>query len=255
MDFRCWWSCFPRRRSRCWMNGSTWIINLKMVVFRQTNSSLHWFWGEVFQSMNYHERQIPGKEVRSKHFSNLDNYAEQTLPLLARRPLSVSCSQRGRRNKPPLLGRPFHCFIALEETRLVFFVAISSWHDVLSKSRLRFQVVSSFPKQFTLGVLNATLDLAALVLVGVVGFLGSEVSCLPLSPVVSLHVGGGCWLVWPPSWALKWSCLPLSPVVSLDVGGGCWLVWPHLEQKHSEIKITGFTLNLLSVNCLGSTLV
>ena len=36
-------------------------------------------------------------------------------------------------------------------------------------------------------------------------------SCLPLSPVVSLHVGGGCWLVWPPSWALKWSCLPLSP--------------------------------------------
>ena len=44
--------------------------------------------------------------------------------------------------------------------------------------------------------------------------------CLPLSPVVSLHVGGGCWLVWPPSWALKWSCLPLSPVVY-----GCWLVW------------------------------
>ena len=43
-------------------------------------------------------------------------------------------------------------------------------------------------------------------------------SCLPLSPVVSLHVGGGCWLVWPPSWALKWSCLPLSPVVSLHVG-------------------------------------
>ena len=40
----------------------------------------------------------------------------------------------------------------------------------------------SFPKQFTVGVLNATLDLAALVLVGVVGFLGSEVV---LSPVVS----------------------------------------------------------------------
>ena len=39
-----------------------------------------------------------------------------------------------------------------------------------------------FPKQFTVGVLNATLDLAALVLVGVVGFLGSEVV---LSPVVS----------------------------------------------------------------------
>ena len=109
-----------------------------------------------------------------------------------------------------------------------------------------------FPKQFTVGVLNATLDLAALVLVGVVGFLGSEVV---LSPLVSLHVGGGCWLVWPPSWALKWSCLPLSPVVSLHVGGGCWLVWPHLEQKHSEVKITGFNRNLLTVNCLGSTLV
>ena len=92
-------------------------------------------------------------------------------------------------------------------------------------------------------------------LVGVVGFLGSEVVLSPVSPVVSLHVGGGCWLVWPPSWALKWSCLPLSPVVSLHVGGGCWLVWPHLEQKHSEIKITGFNLNLLTVNCLGSTLV
>ena len=84
-------------------------------------------------------------------------------------------------------------------------------------------------------------------------------SCLPLSlpisPVVSLYVWGGCWLVWPPSWALKWSCLPLSPVVSLHVGGGGWLVWPHLEQKYSEIKITGFNLNLLTVNCLGSTLV
>ena len=51
-------------------------------------------------------------------------------------------------------------------------------------------------------------------------------SCLPLSPVVSLHVGVGCWLVWSASWALKWSCLPLSPGVSLHVGGGCWLVWP-----------------------------
>ena len=39
-----------------------------------------------------------------------------------------------------------------------------------------------FPKQFTVGVLNATLDLAALVLVGAVGLLGSEVV---LSPVVS----------------------------------------------------------------------
>ena len=49
---------------------------------------------------------------------------------------------------------------------------------------LRFRMF--FPKQFTvgvlIGVLNATLDLAALVLVGVVGFLGSDVV---LSPVVS----------------------------------------------------------------------
>ena len=74
-----------------------------------------------------------------------------------------------------------------------------------------------------MGVLNATLDLAALVLVGVVGFLGSEVV---LSPVFSLHVGGGC--LW---------------------------VWPHLDQKHSKIKITGFNLILLTINCLGSTLV
>ena len=35
---------------------------------------------------------------------------------------------------------------------------------------------------FTVGVLNVTLDLAALVLIGVVGLLGSEVV---LSPVVS----------------------------------------------------------------------
>ena len=82
-------------------------------------------------------------------------------------------------------------------------------------------VVGFFPKQFTVGVLNATstLDLAALVLVGVAAILGSEVVLSPailgsevvLSPVVSLHVGGGCWLVWSASWALKWSCLPLSP--------------------------------------------
>ena len=55
------------------------------------------------------------------------------------------------------------------------------------------------------------------VLVGVVGFLGSEVvlspvvsRCLRLSP----FMWGGCWLVWSASWALKWSCLPLSPIVS-----------------------------------------
>ena len=51
------------------------------------------------------------------------------------------------------------------------------------------------------------------VLVGVAAILGSEVV---LSPVVSgclrlSFLGGGCWLVWSASWALKWSCLPLSP--------------------------------------------
>ena len=69
------------------------------------------------------------------------------------------------------------------------------------------------------------------VLVGVVGFLGSEVV---LSPVVSHclrsspFMWGGCWSVWSASWALKWSCLPLSPIVSgcLPSCGGswCWLV-------------------------------
>ena len=115
-----------------------------------------------------------------------------------------------------------------------------------------------FPKQFTVGVLNATLDLAALVLVGVVGFLGSEVvlspvvsGCLPscggwvlvgvvgflgsevvLSPVVSrrLRLSPFMWGVgvgWCGRLLGLWSglvsrCLPLSPVVSLH---GCWLVW------------------------------
>ena len=51
------------------------------------------------------------------------------------------------------------------------------WRSCDSASRESF-----FPKQFTVGVLNATLDLAALVSVGVVGFLVSEVV---LSPVVS----------------------------------------------------------------------
>ena len=50
------------------------------------------------------------------------------------------------------------------------------------REKWRAQNFKFFPKQFTVGVLNATLDLAALVLVGVVGFLGSEVV---LSPVVS----------------------------------------------------------------------
>ena len=53
-------------------------------------------------------------------------------------------------------------------------------------------------------------------LVGVAAILGSE---MVLSPVVFV-MWGGCWLVWSASWALKWSCLPLSPVVSLHVGVG-----------------------------------
>ena len=63
-------------------------------------------------------------------------------------------------------------------------------------------------------------------LVGVAAFLGSEVV---LSPVVS-------------------GCLP-------SCGGWGVVGVPHLEQKYSEIKITGVNLNLLTVNCLGSTLV
>ena len=73
-----------------------------------------------------------------------------------------------------------------------------------------------FPKQFTVGVLNATLDLAALVLaalvlVGVVGFLGSEVV---LSPVVSgcLPSCGGWVLVGVVGFL--GSEVVLSPVVS-----------------------------------------
>ena len=81
------------------------------------------------------------------------------------------------------------------------------------------------PDKYQFGVLNATLDLAALVLVGVAAILGSEVvlspvvsGCLPscggwvlvgvvgflgsevvLSPVVSGCLPS-CGLVWPPSW-------------------------------------------------------
>ena len=68
-----------------------------------------------------------------------------------------------------------------------------------------------FPKQFTVGVLNATLDLAALVLVGVVGFLGSEVV---LSAVVSrcLPSCGGWVLVGVVGFL--GSEVVLSPVVS-----------------------------------------
>ena len=80
-----------------------------------------------------------------------------------------------------------------------------------------------FPKQFSVGVLNATLDLAALVLVGVVGFLGFEVV---LSPVVSgcLPLCGGWVLVGVA--AFLGSEVVLSPVVSgcLPSCGGWVLV-------------------------------
>ena len=56
------------------------------------------------------------------------------------------------------------------------------FHGILELFSIMKSTMDFFPKQFTVGVLNATLDLAALVLVGVVGFLGSEVV---LSPVVS----------------------------------------------------------------------
>ena len=74
-----------------------------------------------------------------------------------------------------------------------------------------------FPKQFTVGVLNATLDVAALVLVGVVGFLGFEVV---LSPVVSgcLPSCGGRGVVGVA--AFLGSEVILSPVVSLYLGVG-----------------------------------
>ena len=89
--------------------------------------------------------------------------------------------------------------------------------------------MSFFPKQFTVGVLNATLDLAALVLVGVVGFLGSEVV---LSPVVSscLPSYGGWVLVGVATF------LGSEMVVSLHVGGGSWLLWPHLGQNIQKSK-------------------
>lgn len=65
-----------------------------------------------------------------------------------------------------------------------------------------------FPKQFTVGFLNATLDLAALVLAGVAEFLGSDVV---LAPFGSFY-GGGAGVVLR---ALKWSWAPFGslPVV------------------------------------------
>ena len=66
-------------------------------------------------------------------------------------------------------------------------------------------------------------------LVGVVGFLGSEVV---LSPVVSgcLPSYGGWVLVGVAAF------LGSEMVVSLHVGGGSWLLWPHLEQNIQKSK-------------------
>ena len=87
------------------------------------------------------------------------------------------------------------------ETLSIFFAEFKHckfWNQsLLTCNSNHVKKLPFFPKQFTVGVLNATLDLAALVLVGVVGCLGSEVV---LSPVVS-------------------HCLRLSPFM-WGVGGG-----------------------------------
>ena len=60
--------------------------------------------------------------------------------------------------------------------------------------------------------------------VGVAAFFGPE---MVLAPFASLHVGGGCWLVLPPSSVLKWCWLPLAPLCGvaafLDSEEWCWL--------------------------------
>ena len=90
-------------------------------------------------------------------------------------------------------------------------------------------------------------------LVGVVGFLGSEVV---LSPVVSrslrlspFMLGGGCWLVWPASWALKWSCLPLSPIVSgcLPSFGG-WVLVGVVGFLGSEVVLSSVVSHCLRLS-------
>ena len=47
-----------------------------------------------------------------------------------------------------------------------------AWPDDFTMSHVPLVFFIFFPKQFTVGVLNATLDLAALVLVGVAVFFG-----------------------------------------------------------------------------------
>ena len=92
-------------------------------------------------------------------------------------------------------------------------------------------------------------------LVGVVGFLASEVV---LSPGVSgcLPSCGGWVLVGVA--AFLGSEVVLSPVVSgcLPSCGGRVLVGVAASRTETfRAQITGFNLNLLTVSCLGSTLV
>ena len=116
-------------------------------------------------------------------------------------------------------------------------------------------------REFTVGVLNATLDLAALVLVGVVGFLGSEVV---LSPVVSgcLPSCGGWVLVGVA--AFLGSEVVLSPVVSgcLPSCGGWVLVGVaasrtktfrnqnhRFQSKFAYCKLFGVYAGVICVHC------
>ena len=64
------------------------------------------------------------------------------------------------------------------------------------------------------------------VLVGVAAILGSEVVLSPVASCCLPSCGGWVLVVWSASWALTWSCLPLSPVVSccLPSCGGWVLV-------------------------------
>lgn len=152
MDFRCWWSCFPRRRSRYWMNGSSWIINLKRVGFSPAVKQLSplIFRGAIISN---HELsaiikyiyQVKSCEanisqiwtiMQSKPFPSWPGDLFRSVALRGGEGTNHHC-RGGLSSVSSRWKRPDLCF-------LYFFVAISSWHDVLSKSRLTFQVVSSF---------------------------------------------------------------------------------------------------------------
>ena len=102
-----------------------------------------------------------------------------------------------------------------------------------------------FPKQFTVGVLNATLDLAALVLVGVVGFLGSEVvlspvvsHCLRLSPFIRGVGVGWCGRLLGLWSGLVSRCLWLSPFMwGVGVGWCGRISSKNLQKSKSQVSI------------------